>query len=237
MQRKIRRKIDSIKYINKINRRKSIKKEEYKHMSISKEKYEIINVKKKEDKIIIVGNGPSVLNKELGEKIDNFDKVVGINNFQIEGFEKYVGTKVDIWCKSDSTMIPHVKDFKFEQILWFIPSISFKKNCKIPMELGGNNALVGIETINRLHSTLFEKYPNKAKARTLRPTTGMFTILYFLELYNDITIYGFDCFEGHENGIHYFEDFKKQNMNGHDVLWEKVYIRCIINNNEIKGLS
>lgn len=48
--------------------------------------------------IAIVGNGASVLNKHNGEFIDCCDRVVRINKFIIEGYEKHVGSTLDIYC-------------------------------------------------------------------------------------------------------------------------------------------
>jgi hypothetical protein len=47
--------------------------------------------------IILIGNGSSVLDKELGVEIDQFDRVVRFNSYKIEGFEKFVGTKTTDW--------------------------------------------------------------------------------------------------------------------------------------------
>ena len=50
-----------------------------------------------------MGNGSSVMDNEFGERIDNeFDAVYRINRFKTEGFEKYVGTKVDGWFLADN---------------------------------------------------------------------------------------------------------------------------------------
>lgn len=51
------------------------------------------NYKFKKKKIILVGNSEKVLEKELGEEINKFDKVIRFNSCKIKGFEKYVGTK------------------------------------------------------------------------------------------------------------------------------------------------
>lgn len=48
-------------------------------------------------KICIVGNGACALNRENGKFIDSCDEVVRIKNFQIEGFEKYIGNKTTIY--------------------------------------------------------------------------------------------------------------------------------------------
>lgn len=47
--------------------------------------------------ICIIGNGSSSL-KENGEFIDNCDLVIRIKNFKIKGYEKYIGSKTNIWC-------------------------------------------------------------------------------------------------------------------------------------------
>jgi len=49
----------------------------------------------KDKNVIIVGNSKELLNRPLGEEIDKFDVVVRINNFEIDGYEKYAGTKTD----------------------------------------------------------------------------------------------------------------------------------------------
>jgi len=48
-------------------------------------------------KIIVIGNGCGIFKKENGHIIDNFDCVVRMGNCCIKGFEKYVGTKTDIY--------------------------------------------------------------------------------------------------------------------------------------------
>ena len=48
-------------------------------------------------KVIVVSNSPVVLEKKLGEKIDKFDIIIRINDFEINGYEKNVGTKTHIY--------------------------------------------------------------------------------------------------------------------------------------------
>lgn len=47
--------------------------------------------------IIIVGNGPSLLEKPNGSIINSYDIVVRFNAFAIKGYEEHVGTKTDYW--------------------------------------------------------------------------------------------------------------------------------------------
>jgi len=62
-------------------------------------------------KVILIGNGPSALESELGDKIDSneFDKVVRFNRlkFNVDGseytnnFSKYVCTRCYYWVIND----------------------------------------------------------------------------------------------------------------------------------------
>lgn len=47
-------------------------------------------------KVIVIGNGSGLLEKENGRKIDAFDYVVRMGNCPLRGYEKYIGTKTDM---------------------------------------------------------------------------------------------------------------------------------------------
>jgi len=57
----------------------------------------------KASKVLLVGNGPSVLDRKLGAEIDAFDgPVVRFNSYRIPGYDEYVGTRTDIWVTCDA---------------------------------------------------------------------------------------------------------------------------------------
>jgi len=60
------------------------------------------------EKIVIVGNGMSCLNNENGSLIDSCETVIRIGQFKIEGFEKFVGTKFDVYsaCNTKGPFYP-----------------------------------------------------------------------------------------------------------------------------------
>ena len=48
-------------------------------------------------RVLLVGNGPSILDKPMGHDIDTFDgEVVRFNEFVLEPAE-YTGTRTDLW--------------------------------------------------------------------------------------------------------------------------------------------
>jgi hypothetical protein len=57
----------------------------------------LVNVEANMSSLILVGNGPSVMDHEFGGVVDSFDIVVRFNWYHIKGFEKQVGAKTNIW--------------------------------------------------------------------------------------------------------------------------------------------
>lgn len=49
------------------------------------------------DSVVLVGNGPSLLDAEMGEQIDAHKHVIRFNNYEITGWEKHTGTKTSWW--------------------------------------------------------------------------------------------------------------------------------------------
>jgi hypothetical protein len=47
--------------------------------------------------VLLVGNGPSVLEAELGQVVDAFDEVIRFNEYRTQGFERHCGSKTTIW--------------------------------------------------------------------------------------------------------------------------------------------
>jgi hypothetical protein len=48
-------------------------------------------------KSIVLGQGTSVLAREYGPAIDRFESVFRFNRFEIDGYERFVGTKTTTW--------------------------------------------------------------------------------------------------------------------------------------------
>ena len=59
-------------------------------------------------KVIIVGNAGSLLDKENGHLIDEFDVVIRFNDFRIRGYEKYCGTKTDVVVSGLNRKLAHM---------------------------------------------------------------------------------------------------------------------------------
>ena len=47
--------------------------------------------------LLIIANGPSALKEKLGDRIDQFNAIGRINNYTTNNFEKFIGSKTNIW--------------------------------------------------------------------------------------------------------------------------------------------
>jgi len=178
-------------------------------------------------KILLIGNGPSVLNRKLGEEIDKFPLVCRFNAYRIKDFENHVGTKTDIWVACDVFPAWH-KDYQK------VICCSFHRS-------QDNGVLVKL----REKYPDCDHFPEWAWEETIKnigysaPSSGAVASTYFCKDY-EVYIYGFDFFSGekhhygdeidacHHNAKHEMEYFRKLIMDGkvipfHDYLSDLNY--------------
>ncbi len=177
-------------------------------------------------KVIIVGNGASVLQRELGDQIDAFDVIVRINDFKIEGFEQHVGTRTDILftCRLDI--------YNSLYLISKFPEVILSLYC---------NPWNGVYTKSDVffHRNITDEiYPFQARALGGKvgmkwpkyPSTGLICIDYMIERYGHVTIAGFDNFKG--GNLHYYEEGKRMSASTHAPEIQKKYLLQL----EKKGL-
>ena len=171
--------------------------------------------------VLLVGNGPSCLNKEYGDLIDSYQTVVRFNDFVINGYEKYVGSKTDVWVKTKKSNKYNKNDFKHK---YYVHPRVLKSTDDDLQKLKER----GYEIIPlHFHDTI-----DKLIKGNLWATTGLVMVYHFIHKGLEVTIHGFDFFE---NGVHYYEDRSK--MVGHRPDIEKDIITDLIKNKKIKLLT
>ena len=133
--------------------------------------------------IVVVGNGSSILESNLGRFIDTFDDVVRFNFFEINGFEQHVGTKTTIWFRNSGYDLPkfNLKDFK--QII--VQHVDFP-NEWTDLSIYDRFPSVDIETIREIREYV--------DAPTLNLSTGIQALGYLTRRAGHIVIHGFDSF-------------------------------------------
>lgn len=158
-------------------------------------------------KVLVMGNSPMSLDHELGAEIDEFDEVIRMNNFEIEGYEKNIGSKTTIWANGTQRFDKNIDSYDDLSVMWAVyplftydcNSLHAIKNCKLPL------SMLTKEAVRDVHDDIGfpEKFPH--------PSTGILTIKMAMECYpkSEIFYHGFSFFEGAEVGSvtpHYFDD-------------------------------
>ena len=148
--------------------------------------------------IVLVGNGNVVLQNEMGNFIDSFDTVVRFNNFETTKYERFVGSKTDVWStRLCATIKPRTETFK--EVIGVVNWCKYTQaiEARIPL------FLQEYPKATIIHSEQSKQY---SKIFGYDPTSnwlsvGMITILHLLDYgYEKLHLYGF----GGNPQKHYF---------------------------------
>lgn len=193
----------------------------------------------KDASILIIGNGPSAANHEMGKAIDKFDQIIRINNFVTKHMESQVGSRTDIWVNGANQGLKKRSDIP-EKILVMIPPVVLNRKgdaiySRVEKRLGTKNySLLPLEIMAEMESS----------CGLDRPTTGFFAIYFFYLLGLDVTLHGFDFFVG--STAHYFDSPLKRWLKEkglikkaakHDVSGEKEFVETLIQQGKLKVLG
>ena len=203
-------------------------------------------------KALLIGNGPSAIEKEMGKRIDSneFDKVIRFNRwkFDLDGseykeeFSKYVGTRCDYWVVNDlhitETKLGISKKDLYELVLAVMPKFKFDK--------------VFVNTIESQHTNIefippeYEDDINSIVNFLPKwPSTGVMGMHFAIHHFDEVFLYGFDSFDVKYDTQHYFEDetaeygknkYKLNPASDHIPLKEKEYINYMVKNNKLNIL-
>ena len=194
----------------------------------------------KEKKIIIIGNGESAINKKYGQIIDNFEFIGRINNFQIDRYSNYIGSKTSIWFNGANQGLVRRKKIP-DNIVVLIPS-KINKQKKDINKFVNNRLGTTKEQCNIINYNTIRKYEQQVDSDRL--TTGTYSILWALDNFKEVFIYGFDFFINSKS--HYFDNalisiLKNKGIiskaKKHDMKKEKAYIDNLISNGKLKVLN
>jgi hypothetical protein len=152
----------------------------------------------KNSKVIVIGNSPNVLKNEYGSIIDSYDIVIRINKCVTEGYEKYIGSKLDIWSTTHNWSKWYGEDYvpnKYHNIKQIWKRTPKTKLHSLPSQLET------VPTLELYKSKFYRQKGNGFMNRYIvnaklggEPCTGLLTILTAAFLFSDVTIYGFSFF-------------------------------------------
>ncbi len=195
-------------------------------------------------KALLIGNGPSALEHEMGKRIDSneFDVVCRFNRGHKQddgtlnvGFEKYTGTRCDCWIVSDLRIQLAINRHKeYKNIFIVTPKFKWDSSISKEVELKRPN----IQFIPPEYEDDINKIINFSPKW---PSTGVVGIHAAVNLFSEVYIYGFDTYNLKYDNQHYFENkpnkYKNNLSKDHNPDKEKQYINYMIKNKKIKILK
>lgn len=169
---------------------------------------------KRNSDIIVVGNGGSILDKNKGWAIDNYNEVVRFNNYRIVGYEADVGTKTTIWftCNCAERKIQaDYKEIYFHSWQWDRNKVECYQKIK---EVHPGLKQTRKKDVEYLKQQI-PNYPHQCFS------TGLIAIKILLERYSRIDLIGFDWHTG-EYPHHYGDNEPRGHL--HQPQLERDYL-------------
>jgi hypothetical protein len=172
------------------------------------------------NQILLIGNGPSVLDFTYGNEINKFETVVRFNIYRIDGFEKYVGTKCDIWitCLTKPWIVDRMHLFK-----------------KIYFPLVQDHYIKLLEEIPNsecIPHSIYKKV-SMMNGKYFYPSSGLLASAFFIDLGFDVILHGFDFFQKPK---HHYGDNVTMGSN-HSPENELMAFNKLLNGGKVKFLN
>ncbi len=146
------------------------------------------------ERLLVIGNGPSALaSSTYGARIDAFDgKVLRFNLCKIEGFERFVGSRTDIWASGGGGPVRKLGQ-QFNLLATYVEFAKWTRRMWEQMQTDGRPCdFVSLETYREVEAELGSY-----------PSSGVLVARHLQKLGFTAAIHGFD-FLNPEVDHHYF---------------------------------
>jgi hypothetical protein len=191
-------------------------------------------------KIIVIGNGSSVLDHELGDTINSFEEVVRFNDYKIDGYEKYVGSKTTIWARSNSKKTQERDWGQFKRVIVCSPEWNYSNIAQLIRKKVNGESVPKEQSLCLQNELGLPGRKRRADGTYQRgwPSTGLLALNYLLKEYKCIYIYGFDHFREIDCfPRHYYKNKEKMERTGvHMGHLEREWIQSRLTENKFKLL-
>tara|TARA_B100000683_G_scaffold277164_1_gene334153 strand:- start:110 stop:799 length:690 start_codon:yes stop_codon:yes gene_type:complete len=201
-------------------------------------------------KILLIGSGGSLINSQLGDKIDSFDGLVcRFNGYQTKGFENDVGSKCDIWCMNPRLYfnICFNEEWKITDKLTL--TIDDLENFNGDILVGGywhlwgkfaesgymqealdsfdNAKTMNEQIIKNCFLKLNEYCYESERSHNMIATTGLETIMHYISCNYEVYLVGFDSTNKNiiENDKHYYSDHKFNDKDMQDNFRNPLFVK------------
>lgn len=169
-------------------------------------------------RVIIVGNGPSLQGSGLGEFIDEFDIVVRFNSYRTAGYEKDVGSKIDIYVRCSTALNHHNRTdeewMSYKEVCftdpWSDPAGAYKAITKRieTLPVRPNMQHMAKDFSKRLRQEMRDVCELKS-AKDAHPSSGLRACKWFYRRWgNPVHIVGFDGMDRKKKRHYYPREWK-----------------------------
>lgn len=157
--------------------------------------------------ILLIANGESILNNDLGNKIDQYDCVVRFNDFIVENNESKIGSKINYWVLNENNF-SNILENNYETIainkIILLIAINYdnasyynellqhirNENLKIIKDKSeSNNKKPIIKIIPKKYNLYIQ---NNFDFNNYYPSIEFLALIYFLNEFKNITLHGYD---------------------------------------------
>ena len=156
--------------------------------------------------MLIIGNGPSVLDEPLGALIDTFGTVVRLNQFSTAERE-YTGIKTDVWATRVVSKVARLRYVNWNQR----PQILINQPVeKLPLSklraLASKYKCVCSQVTKEFHNTIQQEVKRRGTPG-IAASSGLVIVAYYLQVVKALWVYvhGFDHLVNHGK-LHYFDN-------------------------------
>ena len=186
-------------------------------------------------RILLVGNGPSVLNYSLGRTVDSFPNVVRFHEYQTDGFRRHVGQTTKRWVSSAAHTAELIAAYPERTMPVLVAVPHLRGNCSYADLRRTIGARLMPSQRERIMFVSKETAQSLARRLNAVPSSGLTTIWHFLQTYPLVHIHGFDFF-GNSGRVHYFAD-GRQAARHHNGLLERRLVDELISAGRVQRLS
>jgi hypothetical protein len=170
---------------------------------------------------VLVGNGPSLLDKDRGEQIDAFDEIVRFNRYILKGYESKIGTRTTLWSTYGRGRLPLTADERPSRVI-YTHGESGSGPAYTPEHLYSIPHWFWSETTRDLRAFAKWECGFDIEAPKLIPTSGLMVAAWFLQIIgiSKVSLVGFDHFrKDHSKQHHYWDTrpFKKPSEHNGEV--------------------
>mmetsp|Transcript_96 Transcript_96/g.212 ORF Transcript_96/g.212 Transcript_96/m.212 type:complete len:259 (+) Transcript_96:121-897(+) len=161
--------------------------------------------------VVVIGNGPSVLEYRLGSVIDQFAEVVRFNEYQLQGFETHVGSRVTLWVTSAGHCAELLSAYP-ERVSPVLVAIPYRRSATCTYQalrhtVARRLSPQQLQRVSFVKESIARRLMVQHAFNGTAPSSGLTAIWHLLQIYHTVYLHGFDFFtQMGMRSMHYFSD-------------------------------